>query len=186
MEGYPPGAIWPVNDFDGAQTREVYARYGLAMYMVQVLEHGMVNAAIMLRTLPTMRSHPNVASWQDAFDRAYGAGLARTYGNMLKQLETIDEFPRPLLGRLQSAKEDRDILAHRFFRQHDIAFINPNGRTQMIAWCEQRVELFQSLSDELDTFVVPVCERHGLSKEWMEQKVEEYIEDAVKWLPDTT
>jgi hypothetical protein len=183
MQGYPPGGIWPVDDFDGAQTREVYARYGLAMYMVQVLEHGMVNAAIMLRTLPTMSAHPDATSWQDAFDQAYEAGLARTYGNMLKQLEAIGEFPRPLLERLRSAKEDRDVLAHRFFRQNDIAFINSDGRTHMIAWCEQRVELFQSLSDEIDAFVMPVCARYGLSKEWLDAKVDQYVKEAEDWSP---
>lgn len=40
------------------------------MYMVQVLEHAMVNAAIVLRTLPNpaVPSHPDEVSWHAAFD----------------------------------------------------------------------------------------------------------------------
>lgn len=76
MEGYPPGAIWPADSFEAAQIREVYSRYGLAMYMVQMLEHGMVNAAVVMRTLPALRSHTNEAGWQAAFDHAYESGLA--------------------------------------------------------------------------------------------------------------
>ena len=71
MNGYPRGAIWPASDEDSVQIREVYSRYGLAMYRAQVLEHGMVNAVIVARMLPKMRDHSDRSAWEDAFDRAY-------------------------------------------------------------------------------------------------------------------
>ncbi len=185
MEGHPPGAIWPTTSFEEAQIREVYSRYGLAMYMAQVLEHGMVHATIVMRTLPTLRSHPDEESWHAAFDQAYETGLARTYGNMLNQLDAITEFPRPLLGRLRAAKEDRDVLAHRFFRQNDLAFMNPDGRKAMIAWCEERIELFKVLSDDVDEFIEPIQSRHGISPEWIERAIEQSLEDARNWAPET-
>lgn len=40
MDGHEPGSIWPTGSFEEEQIREVYSRYGLAMYMAQVLEHG--------------------------------------------------------------------------------------------------------------------------------------------------
>lgn len=183
MDGHPLDEIWPASSFEETQIREVYSRYGLAMYMVQVLEHGMVNAAIVMRTLPAMRSHPNEASWHAAFDSAYETGLARTYGNMLKQLGAIDEFPEALLARLRAAKEDRDVLAHRFFRQNDLAFMNPNGRTAMIAWCDERVQLFNTLSDAIDEFIAPIQHRHGISPQWIERAMEQSLEDARNWSP---
>ena len=88
MDGYPPGSIWPADDEDAVQIREAYSRYGLAMYQAQVLEHGMVNAVIVARMLPTMRRHPNRSAWEDAFDRAYDIELAKTFGNMLRALAT--------------------------------------------------------------------------------------------------
>lgn len=169
MQGYAPGSIWPVTDTDEELIREVYSRYGLAMYMAQVLEHGMVNAVIIMHTLDTRRSHADEESWLVAFDAAYESGLAKTYGNMLRQLETLNGFPPDLLARLRAAKEDRDVLAHRFFRQNDVAFLNPRGRTAMIVWCEDRIELFKALSDEVDAFLEPIQERHGISKEWIER-----------------
>ena len=36
-------------DYDDEQTRDVYAHYGLAMYLAQTLEHGIVNALVILR-----------------------------------------------------------------------------------------------------------------------------------------
>jgi hypothetical protein len=37
LDGYPRGAIWPNEDDESVQIREVYSRYGLAMYRAQVL-----------------------------------------------------------------------------------------------------------------------------------------------------
>lgn|SRR5687767_13826233 len=103
---------------------------------------------------------------------------------MLNQLGAIAEFPRPLLDRLRAVKEDRDVLAHRFFRQHDLAFMNPDGRTAMIARCEDRVELFKALSDEIDAFVAPIRERHGISQEWIDRAMDQSPEDARNWSLD--
>lgn len=114
-KGYPPGAIWPAEDEESVQIREVYSRYGLAMYQAQVLEHGMVNAVIVARMLPTMLEHPDRSVWEEAFDRVYDAELAKTFGNMLRALEPLGLHP-DLLGRLRAAKVERDRLAHRFFR----------------------------------------------------------------------
>ena len=177
------GGIWPADDFDSIQIREVYSRYGLAMFMAQVLEHGIVNAAIIMQLLPTIRSFANEASWQQAFDKAFESGLSQTYGNMLMSLEKIDGFPQLLLDRLKSAKNDRDILAHRFFRQNDIAFMSRNGRKHMIEWCEARVDLFQSIANELDDFVRPISERNGISQSWVDEKLTEMLRDAEKWTP---
>lgn len=109
------------------------------MHMAQVLEHAMVNAVMVISHLPTMRDHPDRASWEASFDGRYAAELAQTYGNMLKTLARLDGFPANLLDLLRAAKENRDVLAHRFFRQNDLAFMNPDGRKATIAWCEQSV-----------------------------------------------
>lgn len=184
MDEYPPGSIWPVSDFENAQTREVYSRYGLAMYMAQVLEHGMVNAAIVMQTLRLLRTHPDEASWHRAYDEAYEKGLGKTYGNMLRALEGIADFSPELLARLRDLKEDRDILAHRFFRQNDLAFMNQDGRKAMIIWCEERVEKFKALSDDLDDFIAPIQERYGISREWVERAYQQSLEDAKNWSPN--
>lgn len=68
----------------------------------------------------------------------------------MRALEAIEDFPHGLLARLKAAKEDCDILAQRFFRQNDLAFMNQGDRIAMIAWCEKRVELFQALTDEVE------------------------------------
>lgn len=171
MKGFEPGAIWPADDPKSVQMREVYSRFGLAMYMAQVLEHGMVNALLVLRLLPAMRDYADRTSWDEAFERFYDAELSNTFGTMVKALENTRSLPEPLLVRLRAAKSERDHLAHRFFREHDLDFMTQSGRTKMIAECEYRVELFQTLDRDLEAVVEPERNRFGITPEWIEEHV---------------
>src|SRR4051794_16451774 len=155
MDGYEPGAIWPAGDDDEVQIREVYSRFGLAMYLAQVLEHGIVNALLVLSLLPTMKGFADRTSWDAAFDRFYDAELGRTLGNMIRALEQTGVMPADLIEKLRAAKVHRDHLAHRFFREHDLDFMTSQGRSRMIAECEDRMELFQSLDREVEAIVSP-------------------------------
>ena len=168
MDGYPQGSIRPADDEEAVQIREVYSRYGLAMYQAQVLEHGMVNAVIIARMLPTMRRHPDRSAWEEAFDRAYDVELAKTFGNMLRALGLLNP-PEELLERLRGAKFERDRLAHRFFREHDEDFLGRAGRTRMIAECEDAIELFSAIDADLEEHIRPQRERHGITSEWIER-----------------
>lgn len=168
MDGYPPGTIWPADDEDAVQIREVYSRYGLAMYQAQVLEHGMVNAVIIARMLPTMRQHPDRAAWEIAFDRAYDSELAKTFGNVLRALGALN-LPEEVLERLHAAKSERDRFAHRFFREHDENFLGRAGRTKMIAECEDAIEIFSAIDADLEEYIRPQRERHGITSDWIER-----------------
>lgn len=177
VDGYSPGAIWTAEDDESVQIREVYSRYGLAMYQAQVLEHGMVNAVIVARLLPTMRAHPDRSAWESAFDQAYDTELAKTFGNMLRALGPLD-LPAELLERLREAKVQRDRLAHRFFREHDEDFLNRSGRTRMIVECEGAVELFSAIDRDLEEHMRPRREKHGITSEWIEGHLQAAIAKA--------
>jgi hypothetical protein len=152
------------------QIREVYSRYGLAMYHAQVLEHGMVNAVIVARMLPTLHQHPDRTAWEAAFDRAYDSELSKTFGNMLRALEPLN-LPDDLMGRLRHAKVERDRLVHRFFREHDENFLGRSGRTKMIAECEEVIERFIGIDADLEGFMRPQRERYGITAEWLDSHV---------------
>ncbi|WP_147273280.1 hypothetical protein [Paracoccus lutimaris] len=134
MHGFPSGSIWSADDEISIQIREVYSRYGLAMYHAQVLEHGMANAAIVLHMLPTASQYPNRIEWVEALDSAFNSELSKTFGNMLKALSS-SELPKTIIDGLGRAKVVRDHLAHRFFREHDQNFFGISGREKMISEC---------------------------------------------------
>lgn len=172
-----PGAVWPADNDESVQIREVYSRYGLAMFKAQVLEHGMVNAVIVATMLPTMRHHRDRAAWEAAFDRAFDVELAKTFGNMLRALEPLG-LPGELMERLRLAKAERDRLAHRFFREHDQSFLGTAARTRMIVECEDAIRLFDGVDVDLEAFMAPQRERYGITEEWIEGHLEAAVESA--------
>jgi hypothetical protein len=171
-------AIWPSDDPQSALIREVYARYGLAMYMSQVLEHAIVNALLVLRLLPTQAHHQSKASWESSFDEFYASEFRKTFGNMLKTLENLQFIPSPLMQSLRAAKKTRDILAHSFFRDYDLQFMTETGQVTMIHFCEKAVDEFKVVDAELDTFCSPFRIKFGLTDEWVEEKYTEMLKQA--------
>jgi len=51
---------------DGDRQREVYARFGLAVYMAQVFEHGLVNLVVFVERLAGKISTAD--DWDDRFE----------------------------------------------------------------------------------------------------------------------
>jgi uncharacterized protein YutE (UPF0331/DUF86 family) len=169
----PFEVIWNVDDPESAIIREVYARYGLAMYMAQVLEHAIVNALLVLRFLPTRPDHNSKESWESAFDDFYDGEFGKTFGNMLKTLDSLSILPLELISQLRAAKSTRDRLAHSFFRDHDLQFITQSGRVAMIDVCEAAIAEFKAADDELDAYCAPFRLRFGMTDEWIDQKLRE-------------
>lgn len=180
MRGYPPGSIWPATDDEERQIREVYARYGLAMYRAQVLEHGLVNTLAVFRLLPAREQYPDRQAWEIACDSFYDAEFDKTFGNILKALQLIKGFPPELLHELRLVKRKRDHLAHSFFRRHDIDSMTTEGRTEMITECEQLIELFHTVDRKVEQFIKPLEEMFGLTEERIKDMIEQMQQEARK------
>ena len=96
--------------YDDEQTRDVYAHYGLAMYLAQTLEHGIVNALVILR-LPEKDKYTR----QD-IDEFMEGRFQKTLGALLKHLKSEVELPSDLEPTLTEALNRRNYLAHHYFR----------------------------------------------------------------------
>jgi len=58
------------------EVKEVYARFGLAVYCAQVLEHGLVNALVILDLIP---SRHHLARSRDEWSAEVDAFMARNF-----------------------------------------------------------------------------------------------------------
>lgn len=175
MFGEEPGSLWPTDDDRGREIREVYARFGLAMYQVQVLEHGIVNAIVALTLFKERASYSTKERWWEAIDERFQQELGQTFGNLLKRLILIPEVSETLVEHLRAAKEPRDILAHRFFRLHADDFMHGAGRRKMIAWCEDQIITFRKLDDQLEQLYSDSLEAAGVTKEWLSARIDEEL-----------
>ena len=96
-------------DPDSEQIREVYARFGVAIYYAQCLERQL---AIILATKygpgPTRIS-------QSDFDRIIDDLFSKTLGQLVSEIRRAAELSDDEGERLKKALEKRNWLAHRYF-----------------------------------------------------------------------
>jgi hypothetical protein len=161
------------HDADGEQVKEVYARFGLAVYFAQVLEHGIVNALVILDLIPSRRhlarSADEWASEVDAFmDRHFQASMGRLMTN-LRDITQVDDALEQLLGE---ALRKRNWLVHHFFRERATEFMSSPGREQMISEVDGCRDLFQCADKMLEATVTPLRRKAGLTDELLTREYE--------------
>ena len=153
-------------------SKEVYARFGLAVYYGQVLEHGLVNAMVILRLIPHRQAvaHDH-EQWSAAVDEFMDHHFQTTLGRMIKAFREVSDVPPDLEDLLSRVLEKRNWLAHHYFRERADEFVTDAGRLRMIEELEIVRQLFADADRTLDSFVRPVRERYGITDEWIERKV---------------
>jgi hypothetical protein len=129
-------------DLENKRIRDVYASYGLAMYMAQNVERGL-SILLALRGLST-----GMTAWD--FDARLAENYESTFGDLVsKFLSSPQGASSWLSARLQRANEQRNDLAHHYFWDRGIQFVSPDGQMAMIAELGQMKVDFESLDDDL-------------------------------------
>lgn len=163
----------------GEQVKEIYARFGLAIYQAQCLEHGLVNALVMLDLIPNERHKAKSRSeWEDLVDSFMDSKFELTLGRLIKALAAVTGVPDNLSQDLASALRLRNYLAHHYFRERSEAFVNAAGRRRMF---DELVEWHNQLSkadDELSLVVAPAADRAGLTPDLQDKLFRELLERA--------
>ena len=128
---------------DDHHTREMYARYGLAMYFAQVVEAGIKNALILAQF-----SSQNFATLDD-FDESWALNFKVTMGKLLQRFEPFLGDDNALGEDLELALAMRNQLAHHFFWDHAADAVTVEGRDRMMNECVATIEFFQELERRL-------------------------------------
>ena len=147
------------------QARDTFAHFGLAMYLAQVLEHGVVNALVILR-LPERGQ----MSRQDIDDFMEGR-FQKTLGTLLRQLKSeIGSIPGGLDLMLSGALRLRNFLAHDYFRERAEQFVTRGGCGQMIRELQDYQELFDKADKLLGDALAPLRNEHGITDAMLDEE----------------
>lgn len=134
------------SEADDELVKDVFAHFGLALYLVQVFETGLINA---LTVLVAAESGKPRAVWEETYTRHE----TLTFGNLLRSLSRRAFFTPTLEQEILALKSERDGLAHGFFRRHTIRFNTVSGCQEMIAELiafQERIQLIGREVDELE------------------------------------
>jgi len=154
-------------DPESDQIREVFARFGAALYSAQVLEQAV---AMLLATLfgpgeDWLKQH----GIDDLLDRNFRA----TFGQLKKQLE--GKAPDELLEAIGDSVQLRNRLAHHYFWDYAVEFTKTDGRNTMIGELAEIDERFQNLTTELDALQARWRQDHGISDEDIQKQFDKLM-----------
>lgn len=147
------------------EVREVYARFGLAIYSAQCLEHGLVNAFLYLHLIPTKMPVSRSKEWEDEVDSFTSKHFEHTLGRMVKDLEKFTYVSTSLSKKLSEALKIRNWLAHDYFRERAREFLSSEGRMSMIKELDNATNILNEADIELSITLEPVLKKYGITEE---------------------
>jgi hypothetical protein len=139
--------------------REVYAHFGLAVYAAQVLEHDLVNLAIVAAAREGhITSHQHAgALWDELF------GL--TMGKQIRRALDVAQVPESLVTRLADALRLRNHLAHDFFRERAELMVTTEGRNEMLEELERARDELGRIDNDLGEVTMRYLETVGVPRD---------------------
>ena len=155
-------------DPESEQIREVYARFGLAIYSAQCLERelAMFLAASGTPEFFTAWDYDNRLAGH--FDSTFGA-LVTTFA------ETAGPSDQTLLVELETAVKKRNELAHGYFWNRSVEFASTDGRTQMLEELDLLVKSFDSLDAKVSALVHDLMQKRGVTEEILQAQFEKLM-----------
>ena len=149
------------------QNREVFARFGLAMYRAQCLE-------IQIGQMAAIYDPKFAAMSPDERDRAFDEEREKMLGRLIERLAKRMRMPSVLRSRLIEAKKLRNWLAHRYFWERAKTILKPDGRDSMISELQEKADSFKALDTELTDFTAELLFRSGVAREEFESNLDRY------------
>lgn len=152
-------------------TKEVYARFGLAVYCAQVLECDLVNAIVIMGLIPSRRHLASSREeWTTVVDAFTDGHFQTTMGRLIRALREETTVPSDLESLFLHALKRRNWLVHRFFRERAVEFMSASGREQMLTEVDECRACFEAAGRRLDEIVRPLRVRAGITDEWLERE----------------
>ncbi|EKM5064021.1 hypothetical protein ACN5L5_003780 [Cronobacter turicensis] len=154
--------------------KEVYAYYGLSMYRAQCVEQSIIQLLIFFDFIEKNTStFSGREKWESDFDEFDNFLSKKTMGHLLKLARELNLFNKDVEEALNLALKKRNWLAHLFFVDHALNFINKEGRVLMINDLEKAIELFNHVESMLQPISKAAAYKYGLTEEILEQMMED-------------
>lgn len=146
-------------DEESWQIREVYTKYGVAMYFAQCFETGLVNLLVVLK----LKDRDKITRADiDAFMRG---NYKKTLGQLISLLKREMEISEGLENDLKELLEIRNYLAHRYFRVKAVDFMKRNGCQHMVSELECFVSKFKSIDMKIESITFAIAQKYGIKDE---------------------
>ena len=148
------------------EAKDLYAHFGLAFYCSSVLEHGIANAILILELLEGRGGAKTLEMWEALVDKHFEESFEKTLGKLKNHLARHQQRS-PTLARvmadLERCVDERNFLAHGFWREHAVQWFTRKGRASMVQRLEKARELFSETDKNLEAAIQPFANHYGLT-----------------------
>jgi len=159
-------------DPESEQIKEVYARFGLAMYQAQCVERQL---AVLLATEYGPGLH-NMTRQQ--YEELLESLFKKTLGGLIHKLREAVDLPSDFESTLREALNKRNWLAHHYFWERAGHFMTEQGRRLMV----DELQVIATELDELDQTLIHVSrkwmEKIGMSEEVVQIEMDRLLREA--------
>lgn len=164
-----------------SQIRDVYAHFGLAIYLAQCLEQSIFIHLMFFDFFPrNAKNFKDRMHWEQAFDHYESTELGKTMGRLIQKLKDAGQPTDEIKAVLANVLIERNRLAHKYFAENSIAFVTEAGRKKMIAELETIQDLFRTAAAMIDAITTPVARRYGFTEEMERQAMQEMMDTYTK------
>ena len=159
-------------DPESHQIREVYARYGLALYQAQSVEREL---AILLAT---EYGPGTMEITRSQYSELLESHFANTLGSLIAHVRKTVSVPDDLEKLLLEALEKRNWLTHRYFWERAGHFVRQEGRHMMLCELQQAIDVFEELDSRLTRITQQWAQQHNVTQADMDAALARIIEDT--------
>ena len=156
-------------DDESWQTREVYAKYGLAMYFAQCLETGLVNLLVALK----LKDRDKITL--SDIDSLIEINYEKTLGKLISSLKQAMKTSEDLETDLKELLDIRNYLAHRYFRVKAIDFMKKDGRQHMLSELDCFISKLEGGDKKIESITAVIAEQYGITDETIYNSVEDLL-----------
>lgn len=165
---------------DEDEIRDVYAHFGLAVYVANVLEQAIINCLTLSRLVGAMPNVSSAAEWERIHDEEDRLSSALPMGRLIARLRDKLSISDKLSEKLSAALANRNWLVHKFFHARADSFFSSEGRGLMVRELEQIREQFSSAEAALEEETIDIRLKLGISDEKIEEIFSEMVSKASK------
>jgi hypothetical protein len=142
------------------EVREVYAYFGLAYYMAEVMHRGLCDLFV-------LEQLPDRGVTRPRLEELYSLAFSSTIGFLATRL--ADRYPEDVRAKVREAVERRNFLAHHFWYDRIHLMMSSEGCSQLVGELTHYRDLFKTVDEQTDQLVEPQHARLKVPKELIDR-----------------
>ena len=149
--------------------KEVYARYGVAMYFAQHIE---MSISVLLTTIKMSRGKIKTDL---NYDFHLEKNFKTTLGRLIGYIKEVIEIDDKLEEDLEELLNLRNYLAHSYFRENSINFKKKDGRHQILSELKSIRQILEAGNKKIELISIPIFKHYGLTAERLKEIEKEML-----------